>query len=220
MKRYNLLMAALIAVAPMSAQAQRIPNLSMSDSEMLDQGIQYQQPKNNGGGGGGAMMPGKNMYPAIPSAPIQNGLPAINAPVSAAQMPQGGNYMDNYCDQNYRPMIAQGASYANMAQCLEQQRQQACQLYRDMPPEARRVVDDTMNCMSGGQFSAGGLVEMPDGTLQPAASQNAGRNCDATNAARLQAVARYWGDQVIAYSLIFIPELALDLSGSCMGGRR
>ncbi|NCY26710.1 MAG: hypothetical protein EBX37_18335 [Alphaproteobacteria bacterium] len=207
-----LILALLLSALPFSAQAKRQQNLSMPPDEMIRQGVQnntqvQQQP-----------MPGNNM---VPSYPTQGGYPAQRSyaqPITAQPVVPSSNYMDGYCDPNFKPLLSRNAQYANIANCLEQQKTQACELYRNMPADAKKAVDDTMNCLAQGQ-SGGGLVEAPDGTLQPAAPSNGQQDCGYTDTNRLTMVKRYWQDQNVAYAIIFVPELAMDNSGACLGGR-
>ena len=201
------------ALAPQAALAKRQQNLSMSPDEMIRQNIQTNVPQQQ------QPMPGNNM---MPSYPTQGGYPAPRSsqPITGQQgMVPSNNYMDGYCDPNFKPLLSRNAQYANMAACLEQQKAQACELYRNMPADARQVVDATMNCMAQMEGAAGGLVEAPDGTLQPAAAAGRVADCGYTDTNRLAMVKRYWQDQNVVYSIIFVPELAMDNSGACLGGR-
>lgn len=207
MKRY-IPLAFLLLASP--AQAQRVQNLSMSPEEMRKQNVQTRinpTTTNN-------RLPGNDLMPSVPT---QNGYPVISAPGAQQPVNNQGHFMDGYCDPNFKPLLARNPKYAGMANCLEQQKQQACGLYAALPPDARGVMDATMDCMA--QQQNGGLEEAPDGTLQPTAAPAIARDCSYNDSQRLNLLKRYWQDANTAYALVFIPDLAMDAGGSCMGGR-
>lgn len=210
--RQQLAVALLISTLPFSAQAKRIQDLSMSPNEMIRNNVQTNVPQQQ------QPLPGSNMMPAYPT---QGGYPAPGSnvqPLIGQQAVPSNNYMDGYCDPNFKPLLSRNPQYANMAACLEQQKIQACDLYRTLPVDAKKAVDDSMNCLAG-QQEGGGLVEAPDGTLQPAAPAGRTQDCGYTDTNRLAMVKRYWQDQNVAYAIIFVPDLAMDNSGACLGGR-
>lgn len=207
-------LCSLALLAPQFALAQRTPNLSMTPNEMINEGIQNQRPTTiTGGRPAGAPSGVGGGIPYTP--PASAGLPVTGA---VPTLPSG-NYMDGYCDPNFKPMLSRNAQYANMAACLEQQRLQACDLYRAMPADARQAVDASINCLAQGGSAGGGLIEAEDGTLQPAPATTATQDCNLADAQRLNLLRRYWEDQGIAYGIVFIPDLVMDNSGQCLRAR-
>lgn len=217
MKPLLIVTAAMFTAVSFNAYANRIPNLSMTPNEMYRQGLHRNTPKTNNTNNNTTT----NSYPTnqfnsnIYSQPA--GMSPSTAPYPAAPN-IANNYMEGFCDPQFKPLISRSSSYAVIAQCLARMREQACSLYRTLPEDAKKSVDASINCLST-HAGGGGLTEAADGTLQPEAASTATPECYQADAERLEMVKRYWKEQQIAYGLVFIPELTMDNSGSCIGGR-
>lgn len=178
--------------------AQRIPDNSLSPAETalqpnISNNSAYQQylKQNN------------ISDPRYPSdAPMP---PDINTP------PASGSFMDNYCDPNFKPLIANDPHYANLADCIQQQKAEPCSQYQQLPADAKRVLDEAISCASDMQDD-----ENPNG--QQAANNTA--NCDDSDISRLQLIKKYWRDQNTVYALVFLPDEVTNASTQCLRGRR
>lgn len=187
MKYYLILLFFLI---PATALAQgRIPDLSMPPDESLRQpDISHQND---------------NIQPLM----NQNVGTAPNIPIGQNNLPPeqpGTHFIDGYCDPNFRPLIANTPGLAGMQECLEQQKQQSCDTFRNLPADAKRAVSDTVDC----RYQAGG------GNTQTAA------DCSRSDTLRLQMLKKYWGDSDTARALVFLPDDVLGTSGKCTGNNR
>lgn len=204
-----------------AAQAGRIPNLSMTPTEMRKEGLHRNKATTNNTNGSLNNNPGSNLYPTTPfnnAYPQAQGMTPSTAPYPGAPA-MANNYMEGYCDPNFQPILSRNASYARIANCLAQLREQACSLYRTMPQDAKTVVDQSVNCLSQNAGSnAGGLIEAPDGTLQPAPPSQSTDACLEADSARLQMLKRYWNEEQTAYAIVFVPDMAMDNSGRCING--
>ncbi len=212
------LMVASLMVMAMSAnaQAQRIRDLSMTPNEMIQQGVNQNHA--------GTPLPGPNLTPDFGNTPqgagTNNGIPPSGAP--------SNNYMEGYCDPNFKPMISRNARYASMASCLQQQRDEACRMYHAAPNDAQRAMDESINCtaqmnnMSGMDGADDGNGDDEDGWGNGGAAQQRPRmpsSCGAADSRRLSMLKRYWSDQNTAYALVFVPDLVMDNSGTCLNKR-
>ena len=104
-------------------------------------------------------------------------------------------------------MVQQGgrsASYAGIANCLAQQKTDACRLYQSVPQDVKQALDDSINCMAQMSDTAGN------------ATTASVSNCGVTDTRRLALVKRYWNDANLAYALVFVPDLVMDNAGDCL----
>jgi len=190
MMRFILIAALLFAS---ESFAQQIPDYSLTPSEMR------QQQYNNST----APINSDQIHsadPSFPSAPLPGG----NTLTPAKR------FMDGYCDRNFHPAIASDPRYANLGNCLEQQKQQVCNQFQQLPEDVKSALDETIACTeSGGDI-------LPPG--QEYDQHNAA--CDNTDTARLQLLKKYWRDPNTAYALVFLPDDVLDSSGKCLRGGR
>lgn len=201
------LAAGMVVLTHGAWAADRIPDLSMSPQEMLQQGLNV-----NRGAVGGTASTG----PVGSSNPMPNFdhiAPVVGAP---SGLP-GTNYMDGYCDPNFKPMMAKSPQYAGIATCLEQQRNQACQLYQSVPGDVKKALDDSINCLAQANADMENAAGNDDSGA--AAYTTPAKHCGATDTRRLALVKRYWNDQNLSYALVFVPDLVMDSSGSCLQRR-
>jgi hypothetical protein len=202
------LFIAAVMVVGFAAQAQaRIQNLSMTPQEMLQQNMNINKP--------GVPLPGPNLSPAMPQA--GNGWSNNAAPITGApgSMPSN-SYMEGFCDPNFRPLISRNAQIASMAACMQQQRGEACRMYREVPEDVRRVLDETINCAAQAAEGNEGS-EDEDGNWSATPGQ--GSHCGASDTRRMDLVKKYWTDQNTVYALVFVPDLVMDNSGNCLRKR-
>lgn len=217
MKTPGLSAALLLAFSGM-AQAQGIRDLSMTPAEMLQQNL-HVNPS-------GAAQQGTSLPPGLPGSATWPKPGGGQAPVTGAPLP-ADSYMAGYCAPDFRPLIARSGRYAGMAACLQQQREQACQLYARMPADARGALDNAIHCLArrSEAMDHGDEAEEEDsgwnfaglGGRKKAPVSMAG--CAGGDTQRLAMIQRYWDDQNTVYALVFLPDLVMDSSGSCLNQR-
>lgn len=197
----------MVCMGADAAQAARIQDLSMTPNEMIQQNMNVNHA--------GKPLPGPNLSPTMPGGQDRwgNDLPVTGTPDNAPS----GNYMTGYCDPNFKPMMARSAAYAGMAACLQKQRDEACQLYQAAANDVRRMIDESVNCMAAG-MEGDTMGDDEDSDFAPTRSAMP-TGCGAVDSKRLSMVKRYWNDQNTAYALVFVPDLVMDNSGSCLKKR-
>jgi hypothetical protein len=136
------------------------------------------------------------------------GLPA-NAQTPTNTPSVATRFMNGFCDPNFNPAIAGNPQYASMATCLRQQRESICAQFQTLPEDAKRALDQTLDCNS--KILNG---ENPDG--QPSTIGT----CSETDSTRLQLIKKYWKDQNTARALLFLPDDVVDSSSKCLRGGR
>lgn len=187
----------------------RIHDLSMTPNEMIQQNMHVNKP-------GVPITGGSNMTPAGTGQGWGTG--ATGEPITGApeNMPSN-NYMTGYCDPNFKPMVSRNAQYATMAACLQQQREEACGLYKSAGADVRRAIDDSVNCAAQ---SMGGAEENEDGTLNfGAVASPLAAACGDADTRRLGLIKKYWSEKDTAYALVFVPDLVMDNSANCLKRR-
>lgn len=214
--KYSLLALTVLCLLPHMAQAKRLSDLSMTPGEMMEQHLNVNQP----GTPLGAQPVATGTPGAAPWGTGNNGIP----PAPGGQGASGTNYMDGYCDPNFKPMVSKNTQYAAMASCLEQQKTQACQMYRALPDDARVAINNSINCVArvnaaaengepqdeedSGGWGFGGWGNT---------TTNTPTSCVKADVKRLELLKNYWGkDQNTAYALVFLPDLVMDNSGTCL----
>lgn len=206
MKKHVVSFAAAIAcLAVPEAQAQRMQDLSMSPSEMIQQQQQQAVHNNNA--------PQNNSLTANPyTAPQYNNM---TAPQPAQNFQASSNYMDGYCDPNFRTMLSGSPRYAGMEACLQQQRQDACARYKAVAPDVKAALDSSINCIYLSSNGDGGDEE--DGEWHT--GSRSPRSCGDASMARLDLLKKYWTDENASYALVFLPDDVMDTSGKCLSRR-
>jgi hypothetical protein len=201
MKRYAL--ACLMMFVAQDASAQHIRDMSLSVEDSMKQPSStgnrnndvYQQYLQQNGSAG--QLPGNSalapVNPIIGSSAV-NGTPAAQ-------------FMDGYCDPNFRPTIADSASISGMQSCLKQEREQACALFQKLPADVKSVVGDTVNCL----YNVGNNAGMQGNNVEANA-------CAGNDTRRLQLLKKYWQDQYSMYGLVYLPDDVLGASGKCSRG--
>ncbi len=213
------LMAAGMMMASHGAWAAGIRDLSMSPTEMLQQNMNVNH----------APTGGSNLTPDVSGINTNNGMQKLGnvAPIvgTPGQLPSK-NYMDGYCDPNFKPLMGRSPQYAGIASCLEQQKSEACKLYQSVPADVKQALDASINCMAQASDAAGTGDAGEDsegdgwGALPPAQGYAATMaHCGAADTRRLHLLKHYWSDQNLAYALVFVPDLVMDSSGSCLNRR-
>ena len=209
--------AVYTAITPFNALAQqgRVRDLSMTQQEMIQQKVPANQA--------GVPLGGSNLSPSIPgNSNFSRGTPAITGTTDAHP---SKNYMDGYCDPNFKPLMAQSAQHASMVSCLERQKTEACSLYQSAPDDARAAIDASVNCAARAMNAMGddgGESDEEDsgwGSWGGRAT-TAPVSCVKYDAQRLTVLKRYWDDNNTAYALVFLPDLVMDASGSCVNTRQ
>ena len=194
MKKLSWLVAGIMIMGQ-PAWAARIQDLSMTPNEMVQQGVNVNR----------APVSGTTTTPNFPTTATSTGGMAHLPPI--AGVVTGGpstNYMDGYCDPNFKPLMGRSASYAGIANCLAQQKTDACRLYQSVPQDVKQALDDSINCMAQMSDTAGN------------ATTASVSNCGVTDTRRLALVKRYWNDANLAYALVFVPDLVMDNAGDCL----
>jgi hypothetical protein len=108
-------------------------------------------------------------------------------------------FMDNYCNMQSPPLTQK---LPGMQECLQNQRQQICELYARTSTEVQRVISDAAECQMR-------LLESENRTAT---------NCDVHATARLNLMQRNWQDQNTTWALAFIPEQVTAGGSSCLPG--
>lgn len=120
---------------------------------------------------------------------------------------RGHRFMDSYCDSNFKPLASDNPRLASMQSCIAEQKRTSCDTFRQLPPDAQRVLDEAIACV----FSAAN----GDDTQMPVNSDA----CVSSDSSRLQLLKKYGQDQTVSRALIFMPDDVVGASGKCVGGR-
>ena len=135
---------------------------------------------------------------------MPSALAPANEPITVST-----HFMEGYCDQNFAPAIAKDSHYAVIASCLRQQREQVCSQFQQLPDDAKKVLDHTIDCNSK-------LLNGENPDEQTAA--DATTNCGETDGVRLQLMKKYWRDPNTTYALLFLPDEIMNNSSKCLRG--
>lgn len=186
--KHSLFTLLFLCAIPCTALAQqRIPDLSLPPDESLRQpNISHQ---------GNQPIMGQNGYDSSDTA--------ARGSTAAPQPSFGTHFIDGYCDPNFRPLIANTPGLAAMQECLDEQKQQACETFRGLPADAKRAISDAIDCRY--QISEGAVSGAAPGTA----------DCSPGDTARLQLLEKYWNDSITAQALVFLPDTVLGISGRC-----
>jgi hypothetical protein len=189
-----------MCVAVPEALAQRMQDLSMSPSEMMQQ----PQVLNNTQQNRSSAPSNGNIYPNQ-GQQYNTQPPQVNPSFRPSN-----NYMDGYCDPNFQPAMAT-SRFAGMQSCQQELRQNSCARYQALPADAKAALDEAINCLftSGNGDDEGGFW----GNNTPR------RSCGDANLSRLDLMKKYWADENVSYALVFLPDDVMGTSGQCLQGR-
>lgn len=201
--KYIALIAALACLASHDAHAQRMRDFSMPESDSLNQPTSnksqsgnYQQYMNQQGSGDRFnYQRGSNSNMQLPNQPSTQ-------------------FMAGYCDPNFRPLLANRGNVANLNNCMENQKKQACDMFANLPRDAQRTMDSIIACQYN-NANDGGMDE--NGYVQQGRGM---QDCSEGDSIRMNLLRQYWNNQNTAYAIVFLPDMVADGASQCMGGGR
>jgi hypothetical protein len=123
------------------------------------------------------------------------------------------SFMQGYCDPSFKPMINSG-NIANLQACMETRKQQTCEQFAALPNDVKRSLDFAIECAytaaNGGEMDENGYI-VQQAPVNPA--------CAGTDSERMALLKKYWRDQNVSYSIVFIVDQVINATAGCVGGR-
>lgn len=119
--------------------------------------------------------------------PLLNGLPSPN---------RGQNYqgfINKFCGSGYVP---KKASTASQQDCMDTQRQQACERFSRATVNVQKTLNQAIDC----ELNSTNLSQF---------------GCEGMDASRLDLLKQYWQDEDISYSILFLPDMVLNSAANC-----
>ena len=114
------------------------------------------------------------------------------------------SFMANYCDDNFRPLVANNPTLSAMQSCIADKKQDLCTRFAKLPADARQLLDRHIACTYS-------VSEITDASKAP--------DCDADSSERLRLTKIYWKDPETVRALIFLPDDIIEAETSCVSSR-
>lgn len=207
----SLIAGSVIICSSMASATDRIRNMSLSVEETNKQLATPQTPKNVGAGenfddqmyfeDGGTLDNNTGNQPFDDMNAGRN--PVVGTGGNAFPIPaprRGGErgFINRFCDSAYRP---QPAASAPQQDCMDSQRQQACERFSHAPVSVQKLLSQAVDC------EANAANPTPYG-------------CDGLDANRLDLLKQYWQDEDTSYTILFLPDLVLNSAENCTAANK
>lgn len=211
--RYYALLSALLAMIPLHPSIgapMRDMSLSVTDTAR-EPNITTATPSPYGSsnaspsqrptmGGGNYPLRGNNRLPGPGMGTVHSpGTTLYNDTVldEDMQTPSAYQFMESFCSSNMQPVTDIGRT-SNAADCMQNTKQLACDMFSRLPKDAQNVLDRSIGC-------AYVLSEE-----EADAEQTTSSTCNKYDSRRLRLLKKYWDDQETSYALAFMPEMVLN----------
>lgn len=129
---------------------------------------------------------------------INNDLPDTRRipPPNRVQGQQG--FINRFCNSGY---ISKTASTPAQQDCMDTQRQQACERFSHATVNVQRTLSQAIDC----ELNSTNMVQS---------------GCDGMDASRLDLLKQYWQDEDISYTILFLPDMVLNSTDNCSASNK
>jgi hypothetical protein len=205
MKTKSLMMVGIIGVLIAgSAQAQRVRDFSMP----VDESINHATSNN---GNNTIVQPPLNPVPGAAElrGSDDNDRGGLFGILGKGNFSSSERFMDSYCDPSTQIGIA---ARSELASCIAEKRQSACEQYASLPRDAKKAVDLAIDCAYAATDGAAEEFGLPTASKLP-------RGCEDSAELRLEMLKAYYDDNYTSHALLFLPDTVLKGGASCVTGR-
>ncbi len=119
-------------------------------------------------------------------------------PLPSSRRGQNGQgFINKFCSSSYK---AKAASNTIQQECMEDQRQQACDRFNHATVNVQKILSQAIDCeLSSTNFSEA--------------------SCDGLDASRLDLLKQYWQDEDISYTILYLPDMVINSAGNCSSAK-